>query len=229
VKTFKLPLPPLPEQTVIATALSDTDALLSSLETLLLKKRNLKQAAMQRLLEPGEGWVVRKLGEVAEIYQPQTISQGSFINDGYLVYGANGIVGRYHSYNHETWQVTITCRGSTCGTVNKTVEKSWITGNAMVINVDRNDQVDKVFLYYLLSKQDFGICITGSGQPQIVRKPLSDYKIFWPKNKSEQTHIANILSDLDSNIEALEKKIAKYQAIKTGMMQNLLTGKIRLI
>jgi len=227
---MKIPLPPTKsEQTAIATALSDADALINSLEKLIAKKRNIKQGAMQQLLKPKEGWEVKKLGEVAEIYQPQTISQDVFIDDGYLVYGANGIVGKYHLYNHETWQTTITCRGSTCGTVNRTVGKSWITGNAMVMNVDKNTNIDKLFFYYILTKQDFSQCITGSGQPQIVRNPLFEFKVSIPKTNEEQTRIATILSDMDNEINALETKLEKYRKIKLGMMQVLLTGKVRLV
>lgn len=229
-KSFQISLPPTKtEQTAIATALSDTDALINSLEKLIAKKRNIKQGAMQQLLKPQEGWEVKKLGEVAEIYQPQTISQDVFIDDGYLVYGANGIVGKYHLYNHETWQTTITCRGSTCGTVNRTVGKSWITGNAMVMNVDKNTNIDKLFFYYILTKQDFSQCITGSGQPQIVRNPLFEFKVSIPKTNEEQTRIATILSDMDAEITALETKLEKFRKVKLGMMQNLLTGKIRLV
>jgi type I restriction enzyme S subunit len=224
----KIVVPTLTEQTAIATALSDADGLIMGLEKLITKKRNIKQGAMQQLLQPKEGWEVKKLGEVAEIYQPQTISQDVFINDGYLVYGANGIVGKYHLFNHETWQTTITCRGSTCGTVNRTVGKSWITGNAMVMNIDKNKNIDKLFFYYLLKKQDFKQCITGSGQPQIVRKPLFEFKVSIPTNIVEQIQIATILSDMDAELSALEQKLEKYKKVKLGMMQELLTGKTRL-
>jgi type I restriction enzyme S subunit len=227
---FKLSAPKSKdEQEVIANKLSDMDALISSLEKLIAKKRSIKLGAMQKLLQPKDDWEIKKLGEIAEIYQPQTISQNVFINDGYLVYGANGVVGKYHLYNHETWQTTITCRGSTCGTVNRTIGKSWITGNAMVMNVDKSSNINKLFFYYILTKQDFSQCITGSGQPQIVRSPLFEFKLSAPKSKDEQEVIANKLSDMDAEIAALETKLDKYRKIKLGMMQNLLTGRIRLI
>lgn len=237
IKSFQIPLPPTEkEQQAIAEVLSDVDALITSLDRLIAKKRNLKQGAMQLLLTgkkrlagfSGE-WEMKKLGEVAEIYQPLTISQNDFSSDGYVVYGANGIVGYYHKYNHETWQTTITCRGSTCGTVNKTTNKSWITGNAMVINLDSNKMHDKLFFYYLLSSQNFTDCITGSGQPQIVRTPLFEFRLKVPPTIEEQKAIARILSDMDAEIKALEKKREKYKAIKQGMMQVLLTGKTRLV
>jgi type I restriction enzyme S subunit len=65
---------------------------------------------MQELLKPQESWITRPIGHFADLYQPETISQEQFTDDGYLVYGANGIVGRYFRYNHDIWQITITCR-----------------------------------------------------------------------------------------------------------------------
>jgi type I restriction enzyme S subunit len=236
LNSFLIPLPVKPEERdSIVAVLAGFNGLIASLEKLIAKKRAIKQGAMQELLTgkrrlPGFNgkWETKKLGEIAEIYQPLTISQEQFTDDGYLVYGANGIVGRYHKYNHELWQTTITCRGSTCGTVNKTVDKSWITGNAMVMNVDSNDSIDKLFFYFLLFKQDFKNCITGSGQPQIVRAPLAEFEVSFPKEKAEQQAIAQVLSDMDTEIEQLEQGLTKYKMLKQGMMQVLLTGKVRL-
>lgn len=222
-----IPVPSLPEQEAIAGALSDADAWIESLEQLIAKKRLIKQGAMQELLTPKEGWEVKKLGEVCNIYQPKTISQNDMTTDGYTVYGANGIIGKYHSFNHKFWQVTITCRGSTCGTVNRTQGECWITGNAMVMNIDDSVDYNKMFLYYLLSNCDFSDCITGSGQPQIVRAPLFNYVVYFP-SLPEQTRIATILSDMDAELAALEQQLHKARQIKQGMMQDLLTGRIRL-
>ncbi|EFK96119.1 Type I restriction modification DNA [sediment metagenome] len=230
IAKYLIPIPKhKSEQTAIANALSDTDALIESLEKIIVKKRNIKQGAMQELLKPKESWETTLIGRLAELYQPVTISQELFTNDGYLVYGANGIIGRYNKYNHEHWQTTITCRGSTCGTVNKTNDKCWITGNAMVVNVDNNPNIDKTFFYFLMSKQDFKNCITGSGQPQIVRKPLAEFEVSIPREKTEQIRIASIFLDMDTEINYLGQKLQKYKMIKQGMMQVLLTGKIRLL
>lgn len=148
----KLVFPPRSEQRAIATALSDVDALIAGLERLIAKKRDIKRAAMQQLLTgqtrlPGFSgeWIAAVLGDLVSLYQPITISAKQFTETGYPVYGANGIVGSFHLTNHETWQVTVTCRGSTCGTVNRTVDRCWITGNAMVLNCDQNHTLDKEF------------------------------------------------------------------------------------
>ena len=228
--------PSKPEQETIAEALSDADALIESLEKLLAKKNLVKQGAMQGLLTgkkrlPGftGEWVEKPLGVLAYLYQPKTISAKDLTESGFPVYGANGVVGFYYKTNHDTWQVTVTCRGSTCGTVNRTVDKCWITGNAMVLNCDQNTELNKEFFYHLLTNQDFTDCITGTGQPQIVRTPLASFTVNLPLEKKEQEFISTILGDMDSDITELESKLSKVRQIKQGMMQELLTGRIRLV
>lgn len=174
-------------------------------------------------------WIDVEIGDIAILYQPITIAQDQFTIQGYNVYGANGIIGKYSHYNHSTDQVLITCRGSNCGTVNYSKGYCWITGNAMVVNMDGNKNVNKQFIYYLLSNNDLSELITGSGQPQIVRKVLSEYSIRIPLNYAEQHAIASILSDMDNEIAELETRRDKYKLIKSGMMQKLLTGQIRLV
>ena len=229
LKEVLIPVPPLPEQEKIAEVLGDIDSLIDTTQKLINKKEDIKTATMQKLLTPKEDWVEKKLGEITpDIYQPQTISQSVLSSDGYPVYGANGIIGYYSKYNHITPQITVTCRGSTCGTINLTLPYSWITGNAMVINIDKVD-FNKSFLYYLLSYADLSSLITGSGQPQIIRTSISEFKLFCPCNTKEQEKIAAILSDMDAEIETLEKELNKYKDLKIGMMQQLLTGKVRMI
>ncbi len=99
----------------------------------------------------------------------------------------------------------------------------------MVMNVDDNKKIDKVFFYYLLLNQDFSQTITGSGQPQIVRAPLDDFGIKMPNQIDEQKIIAETLKDIDSSIEKLETKLQKLKLLKRGMLQSLLTGKIKLV
>ena len=92
-----------------------------------------------------------------------------------------------------------------------------------------NSVAELRFIYYLLSNNDLSELITGSGQPQIVRKVLSEYSIKIPSDYAEQYAIASILSNMDKEIADLEARRDKYTQIKSGMMQKLLTGQIRLI
>lgn len=235
LKKYKIQLPQLTEQHAIESALSDMDALISSQDQLIAKKRDIQQAAMQQLITgqrrlPGftDSWPKKRLGEIATLYQPETISQSIFTEGGYPVFGANGVIGSFSRYNHENPQITISCRGN-CGTVNKTPPQSWITGNAMVVSIEGRQNIYFDFIYHLLKSKDFSSIVTGSGQPQIVRGPLADFEISMPSGVDEQIAIASILSDMDTELATLEARREKACQLKQGMMQELLTGRTRLI
>lgn len=237
IKELNIPIPPLKEQEKIADILSYYDKAIEQEELLLEKEKDFKKGMMQKIFsqeirfkddneENYPEWEEKRLGEISNIYQPKTISQNEMTSTGYSVYGANGIIGKYHSYNHETSQIVITCRGNTCGTVNFTKEKSWITGNAMVINSDNNSSIIKKYLYYFLIQDSLKYLITGSGQPQITGN-IKFHKINLPILE-EQEKIASFLSNIDNKIELLEKKLELLKNEKKGMMQKLLTGEVRV-
>lgn len=149
-----------------------------------------------------EGWEIRKLGEVCDLYQPKTISSDMLVSNGkYLVYGANGIIGRYNEYNHEKPEVLMTCRGATCGTINVSQPYSWINGNAMVIHPKENNIIQP-FLKYLLQGIDLSIVITGAAQPQITRQSLKPVKVVLPPVQEQE----KIVAELDCLSGIIDKK-----------------------
>ncbi|MDQ1325612.1 MAG: hypothetical protein QG564_736, partial [Campylobacterota bacterium] len=116
-----------------------------------------------------------------KLYQPKTITSKEIQDNGtYKVYGANGVIGYFEEYNHEENEVVITCRGATCGTINMTEAKSWITGNAMVSHPIDNTKLLKIYLFEMLKYIDLSIVITGTAQPQITRENISPIKIPLP-------------------------------------------------
>ena len=149
-----------------------------------------------------QGWEIKKLGEVCEMYQPKTISTKEMVDDGkYPVFGANGIIGKYDKYNHEEPQLLITCRGATCGSVNISEPKSWINGNAMVVR-PKDHTIDLKFLEYLFRGGiDLSKTITGAAQPQITRQSLNPIEISYPKSLPEQQRIVSILDEAFAAID----------------------------
>ena len=234
LKNIRIPVPPLAEQRKSAEVSGVWDKAIEKQARLIEKLALRKRALMQRLLSaklrlPGfsEPWKKVKLGDVAELYQPQTIQSEDLSQTGYPVYGANGLIGYYNNYNHEYPQVVITCRGSSCGTVNFTPGKCWITGNAMVFIFDNNREVNISFFYYFISNSSFVNLISGSGQPQIVRQPLLKFELRIPPLK-EQTAIAEVLTAADREIDLAKEKLERLRRQKRGLMQQLLTGKKRI-
>ena len=191
--------PCIEEQKKIAKLLSILDERIATQNKIIDKLQSLIKGIRHDIFKDIQGEVLA-LSNIADIYQPQTISSSDLTSEGYWVYGANGIIGKYKEYNHETEQICITCRGNTCGTVNYTQPKVWITGNSMVINTDKYQrQVNKRFLFHYLSSYKFKSIVSGSGQPQIVRTPLEKIKVVLPTIE-KQVRIANSIDIVSEKI-----------------------------
>ena len=212
--------PCMEEQEKIARLLSLLDERIATQNKIIEKLQSLIKGLRVCCMQRVYGNNVY-LSEIAQIYQPQTISSTELTEDGFLVYGANGIIGKYKDYNHETEQICITCRGNTCGMVNYTKPMSWITGNAMVINTDKyQDKVCKRYLYHYLSAYNFNSIISGSGQPQIVRTPLEKLKITLP-TISEQKQKAIIFDKIQDKIDINHKVLNLYIGQKQYLLRQM--------
>lgn len=257
VRSIPVLLPPLSEQSAIATALSDVDALLSSLDALIAKKRDIKQAAMQQLLTgktrlPGfEGeWTVKRLDQLANIRSGGTPSTtvSRFWDGGipwctptditrlgggkYLLDTSRQITSEGLSNSSAEFipanSVVMTSR-ATIGEC--AINLKPVTTNQGFKNFVLFEDTDVNFLYYLLQtqKQGFIQLCAGSTFLEIGKTQLAAYKVHLPSTKAEQTAIAEVLSDMDAELAALEARRDKTRLLKQGMMQELLTGKTRLV
>ena len=146
-----------------------------------------------------------KLSDICNPKQWKAISTSDLLNEGYPVYGANGIIGYYNEYNHENPVVTVTCRGATCGSINITVPKAYVTGNAMCLDDLRSD-VEIEYLYYCLKHYDFKNIISGSAQPQITRQGMEKIYIMLC-SQEEQKDIVNKLKKTEKIIKLTKQKL----------------------
>ena len=157
-----------------------------------------------------EGWQTKTLGDVCHVYQPETISQKQVKAEEFRVYGANGQIGWHNEFNHDSPQLILGCRGS-CGTVHVTEPRSWINGNAMVVQ-PTNSAVDLAFLAYALKGGiELDDAITGTAQPQITRTSLMPLTISFPESLPEQQRI----------VALLDEAFAGLATAKTNAEQNL--------
>jgi len=243
------------EQQAIAEALSDADALIESLEKLIAKKRQIKQGAMQELLCPKDGWIERKLGKSATLkarigWQGLTTAEYLDSGDFYLVTGTDfkgGYIdwGGCH-YVEETrykqdkniqlkeHDVLVTKDGTIgkVALISKLDKPATLNSGVFVIRPIDN-AFHSEFFYYLLCSSIFNEFLNqlsaGSTINHLYQKDFVNFVYMTPPTIDEQMLIAGVLSDMDEEINLLESKLAKARQIKQGMMQELLTGRTRLV
>ena len=238
-RNFIYPIPvgvPRPtEQRAIAEALSDVDALLGGLDQLIAKKRDLKQAAMQQLLTgqtrlPGfhGEWAVKPLASVCSMKSGQSITSAN-IDDfsQYPCYGGNGLRGFTSRFTHVGSYALIGRQGALCGNVLGVEGTFFASEHAVVVTAFA--QTDIRWLTCVLAEMRLNRYSEASAQPGLSVAKVLNMDVQIPPTKAEQTAIAEVLSDLDAELEALEQRRAKTRALKQGMMQELLTGRTRLV
>ncbi|MFR0509430.1 restriction endonuclease subunit S, partial [Limosilactobacillus reuteri subsp. suis] len=164
-------------------------------------------------------WECKKLGDIARMYQPKTITSSKLASTGYPVFGANGYIGFYSEANHMDDQVTISARGEGTGTPSYVKGPVWITGNSMVINVD-NSGIDKAFLFNNLSAHSLKKYVTGGAQPQLTREVLKGISIML-SGQNEQTKISALSKRLIKIISVQQNKLSKLKDVKKALLQQM--------
>ena len=220
------------EQITIASALSDADNLIDKLEKLIEKKKNIKQGAMQQLLKPKKGWVIKKVQDIAQIGRGRVISHkeiASSLENTFPVYSSqttnNGIMGYIGSYDFDGEYITWTTDGENAGTVFYRNGKFNCTNVCGTIKLKSENAR---FIAYLLNSITSFYVSRNLANPKLMNDVMKKIEISIPEIK-EQERISNIIFDLELELNTLINQLIKYKNIKQGMMQNLLTGKIRLV
>ncbi|MEP6636558.1 MAG: restriction endonuclease subunit S [Acidobacteriota bacterium] len=254
LKRLLLPSPPVEEQRAVAAALSDVDALLGALDRLLAKKRDLKQAAMQQLLSgqtrlPGfhGKWEVKRLGELAQIQRgasPRPIDDPVWFNESSSIGWVRiSDLTRSGMFLRETTQqlselgvqhsrpvVSGSLIMSICATVGRPIitEIDVCIHDGFVVFDDL--QAEKLFIYYVLKwiEPDWSKHGQTGSQMNLNTELITGTRISLPPFP-EQTAIADVLTEMDAELAALEQRRDKTRALKQGMMQELLTGNTRLV
>lgn len=241
------------EQTAIAAALSDADSLISALTKKIEKEKAIKQGLMQQLLTgkkrlPGFGgvWDVVQLKRIISEFivpmrdKPTALTgpipwcriedfDGKYLKKSLSNQGVD--LNTVSQMNLKIFPVNTLLVSCSANLGRCAIVKQKLVTNQTFIGLVPSDRIDVEFLYYKMSREDKNLnnMATGTTISYLSREQFENYEILIPSSKAEQTAIANILSDCDSEIAALEEKRDKYKEIKQGMMQQLLTGKIRLI
>ena len=279
VKALQIPLPPTTEeQKRIAQALSDIDAVISTTEKLIAKKKALKQGTMQTLLSgkmriQNGKWIKTthfkqtELGPIPQEWDVKNINKtctikarigwqglksneylesgdyllvtGTDFENGFINWKTCSYVSEWRFKQDKNIQIrkgdVLITKDGTIGKVaflNEIPQEGTLNSGVFVVRPKNSDEINSIFLSLVFKSfwfDDFLEQITsGSTIVHLYQKDFTKFNFPLP-SKPEQTAIATVLSDMDSEIAALETKLAKYRQLKTGMMQQLLTGKIRLV
>ena len=241
---IQIAVPPLPEQRAIAAALSDVDALLAKLDELIAKKRDLKQATMQQLLTgqtrlPGFSgeWEVKRLGDITEcldnVRVPLNESQRNRMRGDFPYCGANGVLDFVNDYVLDDDVILMAEDGGYFDEyayrpiAYRMVGKCWVNNHAHILKAKAG--YDQSLLFYLLVHKNIQSFLASGTRAKLNKSEMNKIEVNLSLVISEQTAIATILSDMDAEIAALEARRDKTRALKQGMMQELLTGRIRVV
>lgn len=247
-RLMKIPRPPLQEQCSIASALSDVDALLAKLDQLIAKKRDLKQATMQQLLTgqtrlPGFSgkWELKRLGDICNLEMGRTPSRinQSYWGQGYKWLSIADLKTKIIRESSEevtelaAKEMRIVPKGTLLMSFKLSIGRLAFAGCDLFTNEAicsfNNLQANANYLYYALGRVDFSLYGKQAVKGYTLNKAsLKTVELSLPPT-DEQTAIATALSDLDAELAALEHRRNKTLEVKQGMMQELLTGRIRLI
>ena len=245
---ISIPIPALPEQRSIATALSDMDELLGGLDRLIVKKRDLKQSAMQQLLTgkirlPGfDGkWDVKTFGDVAfprrdRVDPRRTRLQEFCVELEHIASGSGVLVGSTTTSEQSSIKSVFSPGDVLFGKLRSYLRKYWrsncfgVCSTEIWVLAPKNDLIVTEFLFQIVKTDNF---VEEAGNSYGTHMPRSDWKVVSLYQLvlpplPEQTAIASILSDMDTEIAAIEQRRNKTRDLKQAMMQELLTGRIRL-
>lgn len=230
--SIRLELPKIDEQERIATALNDIDDLIASLDALVAKKRDIKQAAMQQLLTGktrlagfGEEWKACPLGEVLRVQHGKDQKAVQCSNGCYPILATGGEIGRTDTPLYSKPSVLIGRKG-TIDRPQYVDHPFWTIDTLFYTEVLGKNS--PLFLFYVFQTIDWKSFNEASGVPSLSSKTIEGIVVNMPAPE-EQIEIAALLTDFDQEIETIEERRAKVCAIKDGMMQQLLTGRIRLL
>ena len=242
-KTTKVPVPPLPEQQRIAEALSDVDGMISSLEKLIAKYKSIKTACLQQMFPqngetvprmrlPGftDAWEQRKAKDICSIGTGKSNTQDQVDDGKYPFYIRSDVPVRSNKYLYDC-EAVITIGDGNIGKVFHYVNGKFDLHQRCYKMTDFQDIWGKYFFYYFSTKfYDRAMKMTAKATVDSVRlEMISEMDIKKPLQISEQKQIAEFFASLDNLITLHQRKLEKVQKIKQGMMQQLLTGKIRLV
>ena len=169
-------------------------------------------------------WKKIEISEICDPKQYKTIPISELTEDGFVVYGANGVIGKYSKFTHEKSTLMITCRGATCGNLHISQPYSYINGNAMALD-NVSGHINLRYLYFCLKARGLEDVISGSAQPQITRQNLVNAEIIIT-SLEEQQEIVRQLDVMLAQVEQIKARLDAIPAILKKFRQSVLADAV---
>jgi type I restriction enzyme S subunit len=236
-RKLPVPLPPLSEQTAIAAALCDMDALIAQTEKLIEKKKAIKHGMMQQLLSPydaegklKEGWVKKKLGDVAIIYTGKRNNEDKVDDGDYPFFVRSQSVEKINSYSFDGEAILVPGEGNIGNIFHYINGRFDFHQRVYKISDFNSDVLGKyIFLYLKAHFGNYALNNTVKATVDSLRLPtFTEFTLYTPSSIEDQLEIVNSIWNIDNSISLLLRKQEKQLMLKQAMMQSLLTGKIRI-
>lgn len=231
-RRFSIFLPNKTEQNAIGTVLNDTDQLINQLQKLIAKKKDIKQGAMQELLKPKAGWVVKTIKEIAKIYTGSKNTQDRIETGAYPFFVRSNTIEKINTFCYDGEAILTAGDGVGVGKVIHYINGKYDCHQRVYQIRDFDKSIFPYYLYLFFKNNFYDriMQMTAKSSVDSVRmEMIAGMKIPFSTSINEQKRIANIISEMEEEIQELEKQLEKQKMLKQGMMQSLLSGKIRLI
>lgn len=233
MKNIELPLPPLETQRRIAAILSSLDDKIENNNRINCNLEAQAQALFKSWFvdfEPWGGvmpddWKEGVLGEICKIKYGKGLSTNLLTDEGYPVFGGNGVIGYYSKFLYELPQILVSCRGAASGKIMESDPHSFVTSNSLVLEM--NDRAYYYYLKYLLLANPLYNYATGSAQPQITIDNIKDVDIVLPSIDIVKT-ISEKFEVIDEQIRSLRLESARLAALRDTLLPKLMRGEIAL-
>jgi type I restriction enzyme S subunit len=217
---YEFLLPPKDQQAQLSELLWAMDEVIEREIEVLENQNKFIKTFIYTFLQENKKKPLIALGKVCTPKQWKTIPKKDLSEEGYLVYGGNGLIGKYTEYTHEDSVIAIACRGEYCGNIHYTEPKSYVTGNSMCIDNLDSSMFNQKYLFYILYFMNLDSIISGSAQPQIIKSAVERFKVNVVSMKS-QNDLVDKMDKLMENIKSIKVKNQSSQSLQKSIINQI--------
>ncbi len=229
LKDLPIAFPPLPKQKAIASVLSSLDDKIDLLHRQNKTLESLAETLFRQWFveEALDDWETGVIGDFVNIAYGKNLPTKKLQDEGYPVFGGNGVIGFFEKYLYEEPQVLVSCRGEASGVVNISFPKSFVTNNSLVLERNKRREISFEFLKYFALNEDFKVYVSGSAQPQITINGLYDAEFTLP-DKEKIDRFSDVVKTWEFKRTNNQTQIRTLEKLRNTLLPKLMNGEVRV-